>query len=57
MAGFIHNFDFDIEHIQGTSNNIPDFLRREHLQPHIMIISVRWQNEAEVLVSIPDLLS
>ena len=51
-----NNFDFDIEHIQGTSNSIPDFLSREHLQPHTMVISVRWQNEAEVLVIVPYLL-
>ena len=34
------NFDFDIEPIKGTSNNILDFLSREHLQSHAMIIFV-----------------
>jgi hypothetical protein len=27
------NFDFSIEHIKGSSNSLPDFLSREHLQP------------------------
>jgi hypothetical protein len=26
------NFDFSVEHIKGTTNSIPDFLSREHLQ-------------------------
>jgi hypothetical protein len=51
------NFDFYIEHIQGTSNSILDFLSREHLQPHTMVISIRWKNEVEVLVTILDLLN
>ena len=28
----LSNFDFDIEHIKGSTNSLPDFLSREFLQ-------------------------
>ena len=51
------NFDFSIEHIKGTTNCIPDFLSREHLQQVSMIISVQLRNGSEVLTTILDTLS
>jgi hypothetical protein len=33
------NFDFDIEHIKGNENSIPDFLSREHLQKQPRVVT------------------
>jgi hypothetical protein len=51
------NFDFSIEHIKGTTNCIPDFLSKEHLQQVSMIIFVQLRNGSEVLTTILDTLS
>ena len=51
------NFDFSIEHIKGTTNCIPDFLSREHLQQVSMIISVQLRNGSEILTTILDTFS
>ena len=38
------NFDFDVEHIKGSENCLPEFLSREHIQQqeHIMVIVTEW---------------
>jgi len=55
------NFDFEVEHIKGKENHLPDFLSREFIQPpeHVMVIVTEWdQNrQKEVLRTIPDNLS
>jgi len=51
------NFDFTIEHIKGSNNYIPDFLRREHLQNLCLLISIQLRNGIETVVNIPDSLS
>ena len=52
------NFDFQVEHIKGTENCLPDFLSREYIQPqdHIMVIVTEWDQtqKQEVLCTIPD---
>jgi hypothetical protein len=30
------NFDFDIEHVKGNENSIPNFLSREHFQASVI---------------------
>jgi len=55
------NFDFEVEHIKGKENHLPDFLSREFIQPieYVMIIVTEWDQgqQKEVLRTIPDNLS
>ena len=52
------NFDFDIEHIKGITNSIPNFLSRENIQGpiHLMLIVTEWdvQHNKEIYREIPD---
>ena len=51
------NFFFSIEHIKGSQNSLPDFLRRENLQEkHLMIIVTEWDPniQHEILRNILD---
>ena len=51
------NFDFDVEHIKGEENSLPDFLSREYIQPaQILMIVTEWDpnQQQEVLRSIPE---
>jgi len=38
------NFDFQVEHIKGKDNNLPDFLRRKYIETkdHVMMIIIEW---------------
>jgi len=57
----VANFDFEVEHIKGKENYLPDFLSREFIQPieYVMIIVTEWDQgqQKEVLRTIPDNLS
>ena len=53
------NFDFDVEHIKGEENSLPDFLTREYIQDstkdaQVMMIVTEWDpnQQQEVLRSI-----
>jgi hypothetical protein len=41
------NFDFDIEHVKGNENSIPNFLSREHLQ--VSMITSEHDQEREII--------
>lgn len=52
------NFNFQVEHIKGAKNCLPNFLSREFIQPqeHIMAIFTEWdqENKHEILHTIRD---
>ena len=55
------NFDFDVEHIKGEENSLPDFLSREYIQDRnqgvkVMMIVTEWDpnQQQEVLRSISE---
>jgi len=52
------NFDFQVEHIKGKDNNMPDFLSREYIESkdHVMVIITEWDqhHKQEVLRTVPD---